>query len=47
MVDLAGEAQPIVGLDEEILKKGRIPRLADVRSVKNRDELGTAWELWR
>ena len=47
MVDLAGEAPPIVGLDEEILEKGRIPRVAYLRPVQSRDELKTAWELWR
>jgi hypothetical protein len=47
LVDLLGEAPPIVGFEEETLERGRIPRLAYVRSVTDREGLQETWNLWR
>ncbi|MDA1006983.1 MAG: hypothetical protein O3A87_10970, partial [Verrucomicrobia bacterium] len=47
LIDLEGEAPPIVGFEEETLKRGRIPRVAYIRPVKSRADLEAAWELWR
>lgn len=47
MVDLAGKSPPIVGMDEELVDKGRIPRVAYLRPVESREELKKTWELWR
>jgi hypothetical protein len=47
MVDMTGQAPPIAGLEEDVVEKGRIPRVAYVRPVEDRAELKKAWELWR
>ncbi len=47
LIDLQGEAPPIVGFEEETLKRGRIPRVAYMRPVKSRADLEATWELWR
>lgn len=46
VVDLKGEAPPVIGVEEDILKKGKIPRVAYVRPVKSREGLVQSWELW-
>jgi len=46
LIDLQGEAPPIVGFEEETLKRGRIPRVAYMRPVKSRADLEATWELW-
>ena len=46
VIDLAGEAPPMIGLDEEVLELGRIPRLAYVRVVKGPGGPRRTWSLW-
>lgn len=46
VMDLRGEMIPAMGLDEDLVKKGRIPRAAYLRPVVNRDGLSETWNVW-
>lgn len=47
VMDLEGAMIPAVGVDEEVVKKGRIPRAAIVRPVVKREALSESWEIWQ
>ncbi|MFP6881261.1 MAG: hypothetical protein VCA34_09935, partial [Roseibacillus sp.] len=47
VMDLQGEMIPAVGVDEDVLKKGKIPRAALVRPVVKRAALGESWQRWQ
>lgn len=47
VMDLQGEMIPAVGVDEDVLKKGKIPRAALVRPVVKRAALGESWKRWQ
>lgn len=46
VMDLEGKMVPAVGVDEELLEKGRIPRAALMRPVLKREALSESWTIW-
>ena len=45
-MDLEGEMIPAVGVDEDVVREGRIPRVALLRPVVKREALAESWEKW-
>lgn len=46
VMDLRGEMIPAVGVEEEVLQKGRIPRVAWLKPVVRRQALSKSWDIW-
>ncbi len=46
VMDLRGKMIAAVGVEEAVLKKGRIPRAALVRPVVKREALTESWKIW-
>ena len=46
VMDLRGEMIPAVGVDEEVVRKGRIPRVAWLKPVVSRQALSKSWDIW-
>ena len=47
VMDLEGEMVPAVGVEEEVVKNGRIPRVALVWPVVKREALSESWDIWQ
>lgn len=47
VMDLEGEMIPAVGVEEEVVKNGRIPRVALVWPVVKREALSESWDIWQ
>ena len=46
VMDLRGEMIPAVGVEEEVVQKGRIPRVAWLKPVVRRQALSESWDTW-
>lgn len=47
VMDLDGAMIPAVGVDEELVENGKIPRAAFVRPVVKREALSESWDVWQ
>ena len=45
-MDLQGEMIPAIGVEEDVIRKGRIPRAAYIKPVVKREALSESWDIW-
>ena len=46
VMDLQGEMIPAIGVEEDVIRKGRIPRAAYIKPVVKREALSESWDIW-
>ncbi len=46
VMDLDGEMIPAIGVEEDLMEKGRIPRVAVIKPVVRRESLSESWDIW-
>ena len=46
VMDLQGEMIPAIGVEEDVIRKGRIPRAAYIKPVLKREALSESWDIW-